>query len=66
MAPNGEVARFDHGDVRPFGVWLGCGHAATVQTCTMVTHLVGMQLRERERQAEPSVSIGIGVGVGIP
>lgn len=65
LAPNGEVVRYDRGGPRPFGVWLGCRHPATMQACTLVTHLMGMELRDRERLAEPQVSVGIGVGVSI-
>jgi hypothetical protein len=66
LQPSGEVVRSDSsGRGRPFGVWLGCDHPTTLQACTLVTHLMGMELRQREHTAGVSVGVGIGVGVGV-
>lgn len=54
----------DDGEQRPFGQWMGCGHMTTVQTCMLLSHIIGQDIiaRRRERQSGPSVGIGIGVG----
>ena len=65
IGEDGLVLRINEdGDQHPFGMWLGCGHAQTMQTCALITHLIGMDLRERSSRSGPSVGIGIGVMVG--
>jgi hypothetical protein len=65
IGDDGLVLRVDdEGEQRPFGMWLGCGQAQTMQTCALVTHIIGMDLRERSGRSGPSVGIGIGVMVG--
>lgn len=65
---SGEVIRYDdEGERSTFGVWMGCNATMRAhQTCTLITHLVGMRIRDYERQNQGGVSIGIGVGVGVP
>jgi hypothetical protein len=67
VAPSGEVIRYgEEGERMSFGVWLGCNVSPRAhQTCTLISHLIGLRIREYERQ-NPSFSVGIGVGVGIP
>jgi hypothetical protein len=63
--PTGLVLRVDEdGGQRPFGQWLGCNHPQVIQTCTLVTHLLGQELRERQRNRS-RVGVGIGIGIGI-
>lgn len=64
---SGEVIRYDdEGERSSFGVWLGCNSSPRAhQTCTLLTHLLAMRLRENERSSS-GVSVGIGVGIGIP
>jgi hypothetical protein len=67
VTDSGEVIRYnDEGERSSFGVWLGCNTSMRAhQTCTLVTHLLGMRLRDSDRP-QPGFSVGIGVGVGIP
>jgi len=64
---SGELVRTDErGQRRPFGVWIGCTqYASTAQSCALVSHLVGRQLR-RARQHARGPSLGVGLGVSVP
>ncbi len=63
--PTGEVVRLlGDGQPRPFGVWLGCDQVPYgSQTCLLVSHLVGLEVRTRA--ASPGVSVGVGLGLGV-
>ncbi|KYF98457.1 hypothetical protein BE18_41630 [Sorangium cellulosum] len=67
VAQSGAVIRYvEEGEREPFGVWLGCGVTPRAhQTCTLVTHLLGLRIRKLERQTttEP-VGLGFGSGLG--
>ncbi len=64
IGADGLVLRIDdEGEQRPFGMWMGCGSAHTLQTCALITHLIGMELRDRSRRSGPHVGIGFGVMV---
>jgi hypothetical protein len=67
VAPSGEVIRYgEEGERMAFGVWLGCNVSPRAhQTCTLISHLIGMKIRETQREGS-GISVGIGVGVGIP
>lgn len=59
----GYLIRYDSpDDGTPMGVWLGCTDMARMQTCMLVSHVVGLELRERARRANPRVGVGLGVG----
>lgn len=61
----GLLLRYDDdAEGRPFGMWVGCDDPQVMQTCTLVSHLVGLELRRRQQQARPRIGVGIGVGVG--
>ncbi len=64
---SGEVIRYDdEGERSAFGVWLGCNVSPRAhQTCTLITHLLGMRLREAAERPTPGFSIGVGVGIPI-
>ncbi|WP_437998018.1 hypothetical protein WMF26_46825 [Sorangium sp. So ce185] len=68
VAQSGAVIRYvEEGEREPFGVWLGCGVTPRAhQTCTLVTHLLGLRIRKLERQTttEP-VGLGFGSGLGL-
>lgn len=68
IAPTGEVLRHDDdGESRPFGAWVGCGASPwAMQTCTLVTHLLGEQVLARMRASTSSFGFGVGAGVGVP
>jgi len=59
----GLLMRYDDDEERPFGMWVGCDDPQVMQTCTLVSHLIGLELLRRERRAA-SPRIGVGVGVG--
>ncbi|MCA9619968.1 MAG: hypothetical protein KC731_13175 [Myxococcales bacterium] len=63
MDATGLVVRRSGDGDRPFGQWLGCGYAQTVQTCMLISHIVGAQILEAQR-SRPRVGVGIGIGVG--
>jgi len=67
VAPSGEVVRTnDDGDPVPFGLWVGCNQIPhTLQACTLVSHLVGIHIREMRKRRRGGVSVGVGVGVGV-
>lgn len=64
--PSGLVLRVDDdGEQRPFGQWMGCNHPQVIQTCTLVTHVIGLDILEMQRQRRRGgVGVGIGIGVG--
>jgi hypothetical protein len=60
---SGLLMRYDRADeARPFGMWLGCD-GPTLQTCMLVSHVVGREIRAAERSRRPGMFIGVGVGV---
>lgn len=63
----GYLIRYDEdGEGTPMGVWLGCDDAPRMQTCMLVSHVVGMDLRARTRRSSgPRVGVGFGLGFGI-
>ncbi|MSP25817.1 MAG: hypothetical protein EXR75_11780 [Myxococcales bacterium] len=64
--PSGEVVRGTEDVGRPFGVWLGCDAVPYgSQTCLLVSHLIGLELRARAAVAAPGVSVGLGLGMGV-
>ncbi|KYF61120.1 hypothetical protein [Sorangium cellulosum] len=67
VAQSGAVIRYaDDGERQPFGAWMGCDVTPRAhQTCTLLTHLLGMRVRKLERQTttEP-VRMGFGSGFG--
>ncbi|WP_437926878.1 hypothetical protein WMF37_48920 [Sorangium sp. So ce291] len=73
VAESGAVIRYaEDGERQTFGVWLGCDATARAhQTCTLVTHVLGLRIRKLERQTttEPvrlGLGSGFGFGVGSP
>ncbi|WP_437482858.1 hypothetical protein WME75_41670 [Sorangium sp. So ce1014] len=67
VAQNGPVIRYaEEGEREPFGVWLGCEVTARAhQTCTLITHVLGMRIRKLERQTTTApVGVGLGSGFG--
>jgi hypothetical protein len=72
VASSGVVVRYvEEGERSDLGVWMGCNVTMRAQqTCTLLTHLIGMRLREFERQGPggipgSGVSVGVGVGFGV-
>lgn len=77
VAQTGAVIRYgEDGEREPFGAWMGCEASPRAhQTCTLVTHVLGMRIRVLERHHRspgalesgigPGVGIGLGVGMGI-
>lgn len=62
IAPDGGVTTFDEeGRQRASGGWAGCV-GPTVQTCTLVSHL----LVERQAARSSGPRFGIGIGVVVP
>lgn len=68
VTESGEVIRYDdEGERSSFGVWLGCNRTPRAhQTCTLLSHLLGMRLRDSQRRQGGGFSMGVGIGVGIP
>jgi hypothetical protein len=76
VMPTGEVIRYlDDGERMNFGAWLGCsGNPIVHQTCTLVTHLLGMRIKEEQDRARAVgdnyrgglAPMGTGLGIGIP
>lgn len=74
VLPTGEVIRYlDDGERINFGAWLGCsGSARSQQACTLVTHLLGMRIKEEQDRIRASnsgyrggmVPTGMGYGLG--
>ncbi len=64
---HGEVVRYDdEGERHGFGIWAGCdGSARTHQTCTLVSHLLGLRVLARESRGRVSIGVGVGVGARI-
>lgn len=50
VMPSGEVVRyFEDGERQSFGAWMGCNISPRTQmTCTLVTHIVGMRIKEEQ------------------
>jgi hypothetical protein len=50
VMPTGEVIRYlDDGERINFGAWLGCSMSPRAQqACTLVTHLLGMRIKEEQ------------------
>lgn len=77
VTATGEVIRYDdEGERVYFGVWRGCNLSMrAAHACTLVTHIIGLKIREASRSGPggwspgfggPGVGVGIGIGVGIP
>ncbi|HEY4117233.1 MAG TPA: hypothetical protein VGM56_05235 [Byssovorax sp.] len=67
LLPSGEVARFDeHGARHPFGQWYGGCRAnpSTRQTCTLITHLMGLRFRNGRFEPGGGATISFGFGGG--
>lgn len=63
LHPSGLLIRSDGDDDKPFGQWLGCTHPHTLQTCTLLSHIIGRQLLSRGDQ-NLGLMPGLGIGVG--
>ncbi|AUX27083.1 hypothetical protein SOCEGT47_076620 [Sorangium cellulosum] len=64
VARTGAVIRYgEDGEREPFGVWSGCAVTPRAhQTCTLITHLLGLRIRKIERQrAGAPVHLGPGL-----
>lgn len=50
VMPTGEVVRyFEDGERQSFGAWMGCHLSPRTQlTCTLLTHIVGMRIKEEQ------------------
>lgn len=50
VMPTGEVVRyFEDGERQSFGAWMGCNISPRTQmTCTLITHIVGMRIKEEQ------------------
>lgn len=82
VTPAGEVVRFNsEGERSSMGAWVGeCPRSASShEVCVLVSHLLGMKIKDRGRRPYggggvpmmtpgfgPGVGVGIGVGVGVP
>jgi hypothetical protein len=65
MDQAGLLLRIDSdGDQRPFGQWMGCGGVTTVQTCMLLSHIIGQEILARRQSQRSGPSVGIGIGVG--
>jgi len=74
VMPSGEVIRYlDDGERMNFGAWLGCGSAPRLhQTCTLVSHLIGMRIKDEQDRARAAADqyrgglapTGSGLGMG--
>lgn len=52
VMPTGEVLRYlDDGERMNFGAWLGCNAPQVHLTCTLVTHILGMRIKEEQDRA---------------
>jgi hypothetical protein len=70
VLPTGEVIRYlEDGERLNMGAWLGCNISPRAQqACTLVTHLLGMRIKEeqdRARAANEQYRGGIAPGIGI-
>lgn len=72
VMPTGEVVRyFDDGERMNFGAWLGCNPAQVHLTCTYLSHVIGMRIKDeqdRRRQIMNNYRGGLaptGVGLGL-
>lgn len=73
IQPTGEVIQFVEGARSSEGVWVGgCNYSwRSRQTCMLVSHLVGMRLKDRRVSAYPrsgypyGMTPGYGTGLGI-
>ncbi|HZF52499.1 MAG TPA: hypothetical protein VE093_27780 [Polyangiaceae bacterium] len=56
VLPTGEVIRYiDDGERMNFGAWLGCNVSPRAQqSCTLVTHLLGMRIKEEQDRLRAS------------
>lgn len=77
VLPTGEVIRYgDEGERMNFGAWLGCNRSPrTQQTCTLVSHILGMKIKEEYDRARALndqyyrsglAPIGPGLGLSFP
>ena len=75
VLPTGEVLRYmEDGERLNFGAWLGCGAPQVHLTCTLITHLLGMRIKEEQDRARAMgtyyrgspISTTNGMGLGPP
>jgi hypothetical protein len=65
LQEGGLLLRSDGDQARPFGQWLGCSYVHTVQTCTLVSHIIGREILAKRGEGDglgltPGLSIGLG------
>ncbi len=65
LQPDGLLVQSDGEGQRAFGQWLGCHHPAVVQTCTLVSHIVGRELKSKQGDGDgfglsPRMTLGVG------
>ncbi|HSN96754.1 MAG TPA: hypothetical protein VLS89_00605 [Candidatus Nanopelagicales bacterium] len=83
VVPTGEVIRYDEeGERYTFGLWMGCNVSMRAhQACMLITHLVGLRIREASRSGPggwgpggmggpgmgaPGIGgSGVGIGIGV-
>jgi hypothetical protein len=75
VMPTGEVVRYlDDGERMNFGAWLGCGAPQAHITCTLITHILGMRIKDEQDRQRAAASqfrgglapTGSGLGLGAP
>jgi hypothetical protein len=75
VMPTGEIVRYlDDGERMNFGAWLGCNAPQTHITCTLITHILGMRIKDEQDRQRAAASqfrgglapTGSGLGLGAP
>ncbi len=64
LHPSGLLIRNDGDDDTPFGQWLGCNQMHTVQTCMLVSHIIGRELMAKRGQGQSLGLFTSGVTMG--
>ncbi len=64
LQPHGLMVRSDGEQQTPFGQWMGCEHLQTVQTCTLIAHILGRELLSKRGQRGSLGLFTQGVGLG--
>ena len=75
VMPTGEVVRYlDDGERMNFGAWIGCNAQPVHLTCTLITHILGMRIKDEQDRMRAAAShfggglapTGSGLGIGVP
>jgi hypothetical protein len=64
LESGGLLIQNDGDEEKPFGQWLGCDRPQVLQLCTLVSHIVGRELRARTGSGG-GFGLGSGVTMGV-